>query len=184
MQVCSYTNLVVASALFAALAFGGCANNQSPPAESPDTEAAAAETDMPEEPTALDPADEMPTEGADEAGDEGGDPSAAGEAAGDGEEETRTTKLIQQVILDNREPIRACYEKAQKDLPSLKGTMTIHFVLDPEGKVKKAELNLERSTLKSKKVADCAIAELKKLKFPPSSRGMESKVNYPFDFNP
>jgi TonB family protein len=88
------------------------------------------------------------------------------------------------VVADNRKQIRACYDKARKQVPDLRGTMTIHFVLDPEGKVKKAELNLERSDIKSPEVADCAIAIIKTLKFPPSSKGMESTINYPFDFKP
>jgi hypothetical protein len=30
----------------------------------------------------------------------------------------------------------------------------------------------------------CAVEAVKTFKFPPSSRGLESKVNYPFNFNP
>jgi hypothetical protein len=80
--------------------------------------------------------------------------------------------------------VRECYDKARKDLPSLQGDMIIHFVLDPEGKVKLAELNQERSTLKAPPVVDCALKVIKSISFPPSSRGMESTVNYPFNFTP
>jgi hypothetical protein len=109
--------------------------------------------------------------------------AADGTEAG-GAQDTRTTQSIQNAVAANRKPIRACYDKARKDLPDLKGTLTIHFVLDAEGNVKKAELNVERSDIKSPEVANCAIGELKKLKFPPSSRGMDTAVNYPFDFKP
>lgn len=123
-------------------------------------------------------------EGEGESGSEGGG-EEAGPAEGEGSgEDSRTTQSIQKVILDNRKPIRACYDKHKKDLPTLKGTMTIHFVLDPEGNVKKAELNLERSDIKAPDLVDCALAHLKKLKFPPSSKGMDTTVNYPFDFKP
>ncbi len=98
--------------------------------------------------------------------------------------ETRTTEVIQKIILDNRKPVRACYDKVKKDLPSLQGNMTIHFVLGPEGAVKKAEIVLERSEIKNAELADCAIGVIKKLKFPASSRGMESSINYPFNFKP
>jgi hypothetical protein len=104
----------------------------------------------------------------------------SGEAGGTGE--TRTTEVIAKIIKDNRKPFRDCYEKGTKDLPDLEGTLTLHFVLDPTGKIKVAELNQERSTIKAPPVVDCAIAVLKGLKFPPSSRGMDSSVNYPFDF--
>jgi hypothetical protein len=107
---------------------------------------------------------------------------ATGEATGAGE--TRTTEVIAKIVKDNRKPFRDCYEKGTKDLPDVEGTLTLHFVLDPSGKVKVAvaELNQERSTIKAPPVVDCAIAVLKSLKFPPSSRGMDSSVNYPFDF--
>jgi len=98
--------------------------------------------------------------------------------------ETRTTAVIQKVVLDNRKPVRDCYDKAKKELPDLKGTMTIKFVLDPEGNVKTAELNIERSDVKAPSVVDCSIEAIKKIKFPPSSRGMDTTVNYPFDFKP
>jgi TonB family protein len=123
-------------------------------------------------------------EGASEGGgEEGGEEAGPAEGEGGGED-SRTTQSIQKVILDNRKPIRACYDQHKKDLPTLKGTMTIHFVLDPEGNVKKAELNLERSDIKAPGLVDCALAHLKKLKFPPSSKGMDTTVNYPFDFKP
>ncbi len=99
-------------------------------------------------------------------------------------EETRTTEVIAKIIKDNRQPVRDCYDKAQKELPSLKGDLVIFFVLDPEGKVKKIELNQQASTIKSPAVVDCAIKTIKSLNFPPSSRGMETTVNYPYNFNP
>jgi outer membrane biosynthesis protein TonB len=133
------------------------------------------------------PASDVPAAGGGDGEQEGTLPTEAegGEAAGaSAEEETRSTETIQKVVAANRKQIRACYEKALKDLPQLKGTLTIQFVLDPEGNVKKAELNVERSDIKSAEIANCAIAQLKQLKFPPSSRGMDTTVNYPFDFKP
>jgi hypothetical protein len=119
---------------------------------------------------------------------------AAKKAAADGggkpappdtkKEETRTTEVIAKIIKDNRQPVRDCYDKAQKELPSLKGDLVIFFILDPEGKIKKIELNQQASTLKAPAVVDCAIKVIKGLNFPPSSRGMETTVNYPYNFNP
>jgi hypothetical protein len=86
-------------------------------------------------------------------------------------------------VKENRKPVRECFDKAKKDLPDLKGDMVIHFVVDPEGKVKKADLNQERSTLKSPAVVDCAIKVIQGIKFPASSRGMDTTVNYPFNLN-
>lgn len=104
-----------------------------------------------------------------------------GGASGKGGE-TRTNEVIAKVIKDNRKPFRDCFEASAKELPELEGTMTIHFVLDPEGKVKSAELNGARSTIQAAAVVNCSVAVLKSMKFPASSKGMESVVNYPFDF--
>ena len=159
------------------------------PAKSPDDAAA---------PAAEAPADAAPAAAADAPADKpaGDKPAAsddgawAGEAeaksqkpAADGKTETRTMEVIAQVVKDNRKPVRECFDKAKKDLPDLKGDMVIHFVVDPDGKVKKAELNQERSTIKSPAVVDCSIKVINGIKFPPSSRGMDTTVNYPFNFN-
>jgi len=121
----------------------------------------------------------------------GAKPSEGAKGAGDAKpnadtkgEETRTIVLISNIVKEHRQPVRDCYDKALKDLPDLKGDMVIHFILDPEGKVKLAELNIEKSTLKSPAVADCAIKVFKTIKFPPSSRGMETEGNYPYNLNP
>ena len=98
--------------------------------------------------------------------------------------ETRTMDVIRKLVMDNRKAARKCYEDARKDLKDLKGDVTIHFVLDPEGSVKTAELNQERSTLKSPAVVNCVIGVIKGIKFPKSSRAMETSTNYPFNFTP
>jgi hypothetical protein len=98
--------------------------------------------------------------------------------------ETRTTPVIQKVVLDNRKTVRECYDKARKELPDLRGKMIIKFVLDPDGNVKKAELVMDGSDVKAPAVVNCSIDAIKKMKFPRSSRGMDTTVNYPFDFKP
>ena len=60
----------------------------------------------------------------------------------------------------------------------------ITFTLNGEGAVKNAEQNLEKSTLKNADMGKCAVDEVKTWKFPPSSRGMDTTVNYPFNFRP
>jgi len=160
------------------------------PAKTPDdaaTPAAEPATDPAPAPAADAPAEDKPAAGKAA----GGDDAWAGEAdaksakapEGGGKTETRTMEVIAQIVKENRKPVRECFDKAKKDLPDLKGDMVIHFVVDPDGKVKKADLNQERSTIKSPAVVDCSIKVLQGIKFPPSSRGMDTTVNYPFNFN-
>jgi hypothetical protein len=112
-------------------------------------------------------------------------PSAAEPTPADAKApETRTMDVIRKLVLDNRKAARKCYEDGRKQLKDLKGDVVIHFVLNPEGKVKLAELNQERSSLKAPVVVDCVIAVLRGIQFPKSSRGMETSTNYPFNFTP
>ena len=98
--------------------------------------------------------------------------------------ETRTMDVIRKLVMDNRKAARKCYDDARKDQKDLKGDVVIHFVLDPEGKVKLAELNQERSTLKAPPVIDCVLAVIRGIHYPKSSRAMETSTNYPFNFTP
>ena len=171
-----------------ALALFGCGGSE-PSAESPAAPAATPAADAPSPAPAAAPAagktgDESGWEGEDEAKKSSGDAVGKPAPPDTKKEETRTLDVIAKIVKDNRQPVRDCYDKAQKELPTLKGDMVIFFVLDPEGKVKKIELNQQSSTLKSPAVVDCAIKVIKGLHFPPSSRGMETTVNYPYNFNP
>jgi outer membrane biosynthesis protein TonB len=175
-----------------ALAASACGGSPPPPAAAPDPAAAPtppAATSP--EPAAAKPASEedgWAGESAAKSGD--AKPAAPSEAAaparaGDSKApETRTMDVIRKLVVDNRKAARKCYEDARKDLKDLKGDVVIHFVIDPEGNVKSAELNLERSTLKTPAVSDCVIGVIKGIKFPKSSRAMDTSTNYPFNFTP
>lgn len=197
MQVCSYVGAVLVGLLGLAGVAGGCSSSSPPPAESPSSEGMAADTDMAgvdEAPadtsadtTADDTSDAPAPAGSDGAGADSSaaDSSAAADGSGAGSGDGgRNLAAVQKLVSDNRKPVRECYLKARKELPDLKGTLTIKFVIDPEGNVKSAELNPERSDIKSPDVVNCAIATIKSLKFPASAKGMETTVNYPYNFKP
>jgi TonB family protein len=99
-------------------------------------------------------------------------------------EETRTTEVIQEVVAKKRDTVRVCFDSLSKEEKGHGGTLTIAFKLDPKGNVRNASLNDERSTLKLPKLVNCAIDAIRAMKFPASSRGFESSVNYPFTFKP
>ncbi len=172
-------------ALCLALLSAAFGENPPPPAAAPPNAAATPAPASAAAPPTPSPATDEAWEGEAEAtGKKPASPATGDAAAKDANgPELRSSDVIAKVIKDNRQQFRACYDQAlakQADLPA--GTLTIHLVLDPLGNVKLAEVNESRSTLKTPNVSDCALAAAKKLKFPASSRGMETTVNYPFDF--
>ena len=79
---------------------------------------------------------------------------------------------------------RACYEAALKTNPGIAGDLVVSFIINPDGSVKNAEVNWSESELHVPELDSCTLEVVQAMKFPPSSRGLESKVNYPFNFNP
>lgn len=110
---------------------------------------------------------------------------AAPEESGDApQEETRTQAVIQDTFMRNRPQVRACFDAQLEKQPGLKGNLTVSFVIDPKGKVKEATINTARSDLAIGELNTCVIEKVMAIEFPPSSRGFESRGNYPFNFNP
>lgn len=109
---------------------------------------------------------------------------AAPAAPASGPKDARGKEEIQRVIADNRPKLRACYDAALEENPGIAGDLVVSFVIDPEGNVKTAEVNWAESEIHVPELDTCAVEAVKGLKFPASSRGLESKVDYPFNFNP
>ena len=115
----------------------------------------------------------------------GGDGNQAYAGVGEPTEgDTRDLSVIADMVSKNRQPVRACYEQARKKQPELQGRMVIHFEVDPEGKVTSAELNAARSQITEPDLVACAVKVIKGIKFPASSKGMITEVNYPYKFKP
>jgi hypothetical protein len=116
----------------------------------------------------------------------GGDQAKPGAAAAApaGDEGSRDLNVISEMVKAQRQPVRDCYEKERKKNPKLQGKMVIHFVLDPEGKVTDIKLNEERSDIKEPDLVACAIKVIRGIKFPASSKGMVTEINYPYELMP
>lgn len=177
MKPCAAAHLS-GTALLLVLGFAGCGGGQkaAPP---PETAAAAesAAPDAPEPAPSGKPPEEPAPVGTSKESPKGSDNDDSGP-------ETRTLDSITAIVKAHRGEARACYEKALKQIPGLKGDIVIHFVVSPAGKVKTAEVNAERSTITNATVSQCVIGVIRSITFPESSKGMESTVNYPFNFNP
>jgi hypothetical protein len=101
-----------------------------------------------------------------------------------GNTETRTQEVIRDTFQRNRPQARACFDEQLKKKPGLRGNLTVAFVIDPKGVVKEASINTDRSDLAIPELNTCIIDVVRKIAFPPSSRGFESKGNYPYNFTP
>jgi TonB family protein len=110
------------------------------------------------------------------------DPAA--QAAAQTPQETRTRDVIAAVMAENRAKVRACYDAALAQNPGIHGALVVSFSIDPRGNVKQAEVNWSESDIHVPELDTCAADAVRSIKFPPSSRGLESTVNYPFNFNP
>jgi outer membrane biosynthesis protein TonB len=175
MQACTYLNIAAGAFYVALSSFAACGGSQ-PPASSPSPEptATAASVDIgspPSSPAASAPATSAPSLAA--------SPPSTAPAAPD-----RNMDDIRAVVAGNRDAFRACYDKSLKSHPGIKGRFMMKFVVNPDGAVKSAEADVAKSEIHASDLESCAVGVLKGLKFPPSKKGMESTVNYPFDFNP
>jgi pyruvate/2-oxoglutarate dehydrogenase complex dihydrolipoamide acyltransferase (E2) component len=174
MKACAFLGLGVGAVAIVGFVACGGGNAEAPPAAVASTESAPTPAAAP----APEPAESSPPPAA--------APAAAGSesAAPAEQEDDRTMEVIAAVVKANRQKARDCYEKALKQNSGLKGDLVVHFTLKPNGKVKEAMLNRERSTITEPSVVNCVIDVIKSLEYPKSSKGFESTVNYPFNFNP
>lgn len=91
---------------------------------------------------------------------------------------------IQAAIKARRDTARACYDEAQKRVPTLEGDITISWTIDPEGKVQDARVDPARSTIQDEQLGKCLVSFLGTFKFAASAQGKETRANYPFNFHP
>jgi len=164
----------------AALAFGlGCAST--PPPASP--EAAPAElSGAPEPDAALTATEPVSAEPAPPAG--ASATPGPSEPAAQAPQDSRTRSVIQAVMADNRGKVRTCYDAVLPQNPGIHGALVLNFTIDPRGNVKQAEVSWPDSDIHVPELDTCAVDAVRAIKFPPSSRGLESTVTYPFNFNP
>lgn len=99
-------------------------------------------------------------------------------------QDTRSPSAIQKVLTEERAHIRKCYDEALKTNPGIAGDLVVAFVVHADGTVKSAEINWPESDIHVPELEECALARVREFIFPASSRGMESRVNYPYNFNP
>jgi hypothetical protein len=84
----------------------------------------------------------------------------------------------------HRDQIQACYEEGLKRRPGLEGDLVVNWVVDPKGVMTKISIDTGKTQVVDDQVQECVMAVLKKIEFPPSPKGMESRATYPFKLKP
>lgn len=99
----------------------------------------------------------------------------AGTVSADGE---RSSTDIDRVVKAGAGVFRACYQKEIKRDPTLSGKVVVAFTIAAAGTV--ASSKITSSTLASKPVESCLLANINRLRFPAASAPAD--VSYPFVF--
>ncbi len=104
-------------------------------------------------------------------------------APGQKGEPGRTLEDIRVRVQAVRPDARACYDAQLKKNASLaEGDIVINWLIDPKGLVINVEVDEMKTTVKDAAVSQCIIDVMRKLKFPESAKGYETRASYPFNF--
>ena len=92
-------------------------------------------------------------------------------------------KQISDVIIRNKGAIRYCYESQLMRYPTLRGKVTVDFIIDTNGRVSKVKVPNNTLTQKAAKdkVGRCLIKFISRWRFP-KPKGGKVRVIYPFTF--
>jgi outer membrane biosynthesis protein TonB len=92
-------------------------------------------------------------------------------------------KQISDVIMRNKGAIRYCYESQLMRYPTLRGKVTVDFIIDTSGRVLKVKVPTNTLTQKAAKdkVGRCLIKFISRWRFP-KPKGGKVRVIYPFTF--
>jgi hypothetical protein len=86
--------------------------------------------------------------------------------------------IIRRYIKQNIDKIAYCYEKQLLAKPTLGGTVSIQFLIAPNGTVQSAA-----GAGVDPEVSGCVAGVIKTIKFPAPKNGGNVQVNYPFNFH-
>jgi hypothetical protein len=96
----------------------------------------------------------------------------------------RNATDLNAIVQRHRDRFRCCYDVAQAAHPGIAGEFVLDFTLNPDGSLKTASHNKDRSAIKDDGMGECALDVLKSITFPASKKGKETSVSYPFGFKP
>ncbi len=102
--------------------------------------------------------------------------------SGSAKRDTLSRADIKRVIHSRYTMIKYCYERYLKRNPTLAGTVTLNFKVDPSGKVVQARV--KQSTIQDPAVGQCIVGVARRWRFPETTSGSGATISYPFIFKP
>ena len=90
-------------------------------------------------------------------------------------------RLIQKVVRQHTNELRACYERELAKVKDLKGRIVAVWIIAPQGNVTSAVI--KETTMNNKNVETCITDSVKYWRFPAPKGGGMAQVEYPFEFD-
>jgi pSer/pThr/pTyr-binding forkhead associated (FHA) protein/outer membrane biosynthesis protein TonB len=91
---------------------------------------------------------------------------------------------IRQVFINNQRALASCYERALSTDKGLGGKIMLDFDIGEQGRVSRAEVSQDKSTLVNASLANCVISKMKTWRFPePPNKNETVQVFYPLAFS-
>jgi len=89
---------------------------------------------------------------------------------------------VARVMKEHRPEMRACYELAQAQRAGLEGSMTVNFVIDPQGAVVETSPSVRDGEIEDAELFDCLSSMVKQVTFMSSPTGKRTRAYHVFDF--
>lgn len=89
-------------------------------------------------------------------------------------------KAVSATIRQRMPGLQACYEKALRSNPALKGKMSYTITINPQGRV--TEVDVDADTVNDASVKSCTINKIKEWRFPSEGAEEESEVSFSVSF--
>lgn len=90
---------------------------------------------------------------------------------------------IRQVFLNNQRTLQACYESALSTDRGLSGKVVLDFDIGEQGRVLRASVSSDKSTLNNDRLSTCIVNRMKTWRFPEPPQNQTVQVFYPLAFS-
>ncbi len=90
---------------------------------------------------------------------------------------------IRQVFLNNQRALQSCYEAALSTDRGLSGKVVLDFDIGEQGRVLRASVSVDKSTLNSERLSTCIVNRMKTWRFPEPPKNQDVQVFYPLAFS-